>query len=91
MQKNRELGPVALSQPLPTSLSSPGGTTNLSELANKTLVSESSGAESGALPANPTPPDPALALVIAAWPTLPEAVRRKIVKAVEVGGGKGAS
>jgi len=35
--------------------------------------------------------DADLALVIASWPTLPEAARRKIVKAVELGRGKGAS
>ena len=36
-------------------------------------------AKSGALSGDSAPIDPELAAVVAAWPTLPEAVRRQVV------------
>lgn len=47
---------------------------------------ESSGAESGALGAQPTtapPADPNLALLVAAWPTLPPAIRAGVLALVK--------
>jgi hypothetical protein len=45
---------------------------------NKMALSGEGGAESGALAS-----DPELALVVAAWPTLPEAIRRAMLSMVE--------
>jgi hypothetical protein len=49
------------------------------ENAGKTGVPQESGAESGASIGDSHPVDPDLAEVIAAWPGLPEAIRRKVV------------
>jgi hypothetical protein len=42
-----------------------------------------SGAKSGALSGDSAPSDADLAAVVAAWPTLPEAVRQQVVATVE--------
>jgi hypothetical protein len=44
------------------------------------------GAESGAVGAQNGPIDPQLAAVVAAWPTLPEAVRRRVMAMVNAAG-----
>ena len=43
-------------------------------------------AESGA-PSTTTPIDPKLAAVVAAWPTLPEAIRRAVLALIHATGG----
>lgn len=48
------------------------------ELPGKPIISQSRGAESGAVGAR----DPDLARLIAAWPTLPEPIRRAILALV---------
>lgn len=57
----------------------------------KTPKAETSGAESGALPAQtaPTPPaDPALERLVEAWPTLPDAVRAGIAAMIDASTGR---
>ena len=49
------------------------------ETAGNSGDSFQSGAESGALAAREAPMDPALAAVIEAWPTLPEAIKAGIL------------
>ena len=54
-------------------------------------ISDPGGADSGALGAHkpPSPPaDPALARLIEAWPTLPEAVRAGIVAMIDASAGQ---
>jgi len=51
------------------------GNAHLASFSGKTQISQAGGAQSGALSAD----EPELAEVIAAWPTLPPATRRKIV------------
>ncbi len=58
------------------------------ELSEKTPVSSTGGAESGALGGEFDPPDPNLAEVVKAWAKLPEAVRENIlaiVRAAQLG------
>ena len=67
--------------------------TPLENKANTEGVDES-GAESGALPGDSdpnrtpaTPTDPQLAAVVAAWPNLPEPIRRAVLALIGAGGG----
>jgi hypothetical protein len=50
-----------------------------------------SGAECGALGAREAPIDPDLALIVARWPTLPEATRKAMLVIVRGTEGKGTS
>jgi hypothetical protein len=63
-----------------------GGIRTGHENGQKTAISSSGGAESGAVGADSGPIDPDLAVIIDAWPTLPEAVRRKVVEMVAQAG-----
>ena len=51
--------------------------------SGRTHNSQTGGAESGALGARADLPDPTLAGIINAWPTLPEAVKAGIVATVQ--------
>ena len=52
------------------------------DFPDKTIVSDLGGAESGAPPAPTAISDPDLAIVVTAWPDLPEAIRAGIVTMV---------
>ena len=54
-----------------------------SKSSGKTGYSEKGGAESGALACDSGAFDPDLAVVVKAWPDLPESVRRDILAMVE--------
>ena len=60
----------------------PRGVEQIANSSGNQGVALPSGAESGAVGGDSAPIDPDLAAVVAAWPGLPEAVRRKVVALV---------
>jgi hypothetical protein len=74
------------SQLIPASASSgEGGIRTIPGNPAKTELSEMDGAESGALAAKSTLIDPGLALIVEAWPKLPEAVRKAMLALADMG------
>lgn len=62
----------------------PGGTRTIPISASKTPICHERGTESGTLDAqNSAQSDPKLARIVAAWPTLPDDVKRAILKALD--------
>jgi len=69
----------------------PVGAERAPDSTGKSAISQTGGAESGAVGArnadsaapSPTPTDPELARLVEAWPKLPEAIRRGILAMVE--------
>ena len=65
----------------------PTGTEHTADSSGNRGVAVQGGAKSGALSGNSAPIDPDLALVVNAWPTLPEATRRQVVAMVRAQNG----
>lgn len=59
------------------------GTETLKDSLGKTPDQKTSAAESGAISTESALADSDLAAIVAAWPTLPEATRRAIIKLIE--------
>ena len=64
-----------------------GGIRTSSQISTKTVDFGQGGAKSGALAPESRSIDPALATIIDAWPTLPEAIRAGILAMVRAAGG----
>jgi hypothetical protein len=63
-----------------------GGIRTSSQISAKTVDFGQGGAKSGALPPESRSIDPALATIIDAWPTLPEALRAGILAMIRAAG-----
>lgn len=76
-----------LAMPMPRECpSTPRGVEQQADSTGKSTVRNQSGAESGALGAQNAPADPDLARVVAAWPRLPEPMRRAILALIDAAG-----
>ena len=69
-------------QTLPESLAEGTGLEHTAYSSENPGVAPQGGAKSGALSGDSAPIDPDLAAVVAAWPTLPKATRRRVVEIV---------
>ena len=61
----------------------PTGTEHTANSSGNQGIAVQGGAKSGALSGDSAPIDPDLLAVVAAWPTLPQAVRRQVVAMVK--------